>query len=87
MHVMVHLHQMQTDRCEYNDFSYGTIRRLISWFAINGCFLSKTEEGVDSYFEERPGKESTIGMLRQTIYTHNKRKDLFDIQLQKIYLR
>jgi len=26
-------------------------------------------------------------MLRQTIYTHDKRKDLFDIQLQKIYLR
>jgi len=87
VHVMGHLHQMQTDRCEYNDFSYGTIRRLISWFAINGCFLSKTEEGVDSYFEERPGKESAIGMLRQTIYTHGKRKDLFDIQLQKIYLR
>ena len=40
-----------------------------------------------NYFEERPGKESAIGMLRQTIYTHNKRKDLFDIQLQKIYLR
>ena len=86
VHVMGHLHQMQTDRCEYNDFSYGSIRRLVSWFAVSGCFLSKTEDGVDGYFEDRPGKESSIGMLKQVIYTH-EHKNQFNIELLKIFLR
>jgi hypothetical protein len=63
------------------------MRKLVSWFAVNGCFLSKTEEGVDSYFEDRPGKESSIGMIKQCIYPSSEKKELFRIELQKIYFR
>ena len=87
VHIMGHLHHLQTDRCEYNDYSYGIMRKLVSWFAVNGCFLSKTEEGVDSYFEDRPGKESSIGMIKQYIYPSSEKKELFRIELQKIYFR
>lgn len=86
VHVMGHLHQMQTDRNVYNTFEYNKIRQDPSWFCVGGCFLRKSVEGNDGYFEQNPGKESSIGLLKQTIYTSTKTKTKFEINIEKIYL-
>lgn len=84
--VMGHLHQMAVSRAEYNRYEYGSFRQDPVWFAVNGCFLAKSTFGNDGYFEQRPGKESSIGMIKQTIYTSSKSKQGFEIHVEPIYL-
>ncbi len=86
VHIMGHIHQMATDMTKMNRFEYGTLRQDSTWFAVNGCFMNKATLGNDSYFEQRPGRESSIGMLKQTIYPSAAGKNAFRIKLEKIYL-
>lgn len=86
VHVQGHLHQMHTDRAIFNSYEYGIIRQSPVWFGVNGCFLLKSTVGNDGYFEQRPGKESSIGLLKQIIYPHSSSKAGFEIRLEKIFL-
>lgn len=86
VHVMGHLHQMAVSRAAYNRYEYGALRQDPVWFAVNGCFLAKSTFGNDGYFEQRPGKESSIGMIKQTIYTSSFSKQGFEIHVEPIYL-
>ena len=85
IHVMGHLHQMCADRAEYNHYAHNTMRSDKVWFGVNGCFLAKSTYGNDGYFEQRPGKESAIGLLKQTIFTGRTRAD-FKIKLEPIFI-
>lgn len=86
VHVMGHLHQMQTDRCVYTSYQYNSIRSDPSWFCVAGCFLHKQILGNDSYMEQRAGKSSSIGLLKQTIYPSSSSKGEFDVNIEKIYI-
>lgn len=85
-HVMGHLHQAAVSRAQYNRFEYGTVRREPSWFAVNGCFLTKSETNNDGYFEQRAGMESSIGVVKLTICPHGGGKGLFTSQAQMVWL-
>lgn len=86
IHVMGHLHQMVTDRAIYNQFTMGKMRSDVVWFGVNGCFLAKSTFGNDGYFEQRPGKESGIGMIKQTIQTSWDTKSDFKIRLEPVFI-
>lgn len=86
VHVMGHLHQMATDRSVFNRYEFGSLRQDPVWFGVNGCFLAKSTMGNDGYFEQRSGKESAIGILKQTIYPSRFKKSDFEVKLEKIYL-
>lgn len=86
IHIMGHLHQMVADRAEYNQFTKGIMRSDKVWFAVNGCFLAKSTFGNDGYFEQRPGKESAIGMIKQSIWTSWNTKSEFKIKLEPIFI-
>ena len=85
-HIIGHLHQAGISRPVYNRFEYGTVRREPAWFAVNGCFLNKSEVGSDGYFEQAAGMESTIGMLRYEIKPSREGKTAFTHNLEMIYL-
>lgn len=84
--LMGHLHNMATDRAEFNSYVYGKIRKNVSLYGIGGCFMLKSVLGHDGYFEQRPGKESSIGMLRIDIYPYVKKREDMRIEMSKIYL-
>jgi len=86
IHVMGHLHQMVADRAEYNQFTMGKMRSDKVWFAVNGCFIAKSTFGNDGYFEQRPGKESGIGIIKQTILTSWENKSDFKIRLEPVFI-
>jgi len=86
IHVMGHLHKMVDDRANRNVPVRDNIRKDPVIYAVNGCFLSKSEVDTDGYFEQRPGKESDIGMLKLTIETDAKNKSDAKIHIEKIYL-
>ena len=87
-HVMGHLHQFATSRSTFNTYKYGVFRKDHSWFGVNGCFLHKAKEGTEGYFEQRPGMDSSIGMLRLDIGINkgSKHKHEIGTHLQEIYL-
>lgn len=86
VHVQGHMHKMTTDRAVYTQCHQQIIRKMPSWYASNGCFLSKSEIGSDGYFEQKPGKESDIGMLKLTIMPDTHCRENTVINLDKIYL-
>ena len=85
-HVIGHLHQAGISRPVYNRFEYGMVRREPSWFAVNGCFLSKTELDTEGYSEQKAGMESSIGAIKLTICPHSGDKSRFTSQMQMIWL-
>ena len=85
-HFMQHLHRQAIDRAEYNRLEYGTLRREPTYFCVGGCFITKSEEGTDGYFEQRPGKESSIGVIKLTITPHTSGKSKFTHQAQFVWL-
>ena len=84
--VMGHVHRMQTDRAVFTSCDYNVIRHKVSWYGTNGCFLSKSELGSDGYFEQKPGKESDIGMLRFNVATSVHNRKTAETSLEKIYI-
>jgi len=86
VHVMGHLHQMATDRATYHQYTNDVLRADNVWFASNGCFLAKSAFGNDGYFEQKPGKESAIGLIRQSIYPSTHDKSQTRIILEPVYL-
>jgi len=85
IHIMGHLHRMIAKMSHYNRYEYGVLRKDPVWFGVNGCFLAKSTEGNDGYFEQSSGEESSIGLIKQTIVPANG-KSGFQIKLQTIYL-
>ena len=86
VHVMGHLHQMTTKRAVMTTYEYGAIRKIPTWYGTNGCFLTKSEEGTEGYFEQRPGHESDIGMLRLSVSPLMKDKSGTIVLLDKVYI-
>lgn len=85
--VMGHLHRMMVDEDYYNRYDNGALRQDPVWYGVNGCFLRKSTIGNDGYFEQSSGKESSIGLLKQTIVpgTASTKKD-FKITLEMVLL-
>jgi predicted phosphodiesterase len=84
--VMGHLHQMAHRRAEYARYDYNALRKDPVWFGVNGCFLDKSTEGNDGYFEQSAGMESSIGMLKLTIEPSAMDKRSFKTELSEVYL-
>ena len=84
-HIQGHMHKMTTDRAMYTSYDHRRIRKIQSWYASNGCFMSKSEIGSDGYFEQKPGKESDIGMLKLTIMPDRLLKENSVFTMDKIY--
>lgn len=85
-HVQGHIHKLMSDRAVFTKLTHGIIQKMPSFFGVTGCFLSKAEIGTDGYFENKPGKESDIGMLKISIIASARRKDQCKLSLEKIYL-
>lgn len=85
-HVIGHLHQSGISRPVYNRFEYGVVRREPAWFAVNGCFLSKSEIGSEGYFEQKAGMESSIGMLKLRVIPSRNSKTDFTSQMDMVWL-
>ena len=84
--VCGHSHMMQTARFENHTYSQGILRKEYCWYGVSGCYLYKQSVGNRGYFEQRPGAESTIGMLKLTIVPNARSRDLFKINLEKIFI-
>lgn len=85
-HLIGHLHQAGISRTIYSRLEYGKIRKEPSWFAVNGCFLSKSELGSENYFEQKAGMESSIGTIKLTITPSREGKESFTSQMNMIWL-
>jgi hypothetical protein len=85
--VMGHVHHLMADRAMYVRYTNGVIQKNKAWRGVSGCFLTKGELDTDGYFEQSPGKESGIGMLRLTVdFVGQKTKSSLQTNLQKVYL-
>lgn len=86
MHIMGHLHQCAVSRPLISKLEYGRVRKEPSWYCVSGCFLSKSEEGTENYFEQKAGMESSIGVIKLTILPHHDGKHAFKSNVEMIYL-
>jgi len=86
VHVMGHVHQMVDDMAQKRTFDVNGNRILTKkYYAANGCFLKKEDVGTRGYFEGKPGKYSSIGMLKFTIKVGTN-KELCKTKLEKVFL-
>ena len=84
--VQGHGHKLVTDRSEFTMYHSGKILKRAAFYGMTGCFLNKSVVGTDGYFENRPGKESDIGMLKIGIKPGKDLKIDSLLSLDKIYI-
>lgn len=75
--VMGHIHQQSADYMDYETVNtsgdHKIIKMMRMWYGSNGCYLYKSKEDTEAYFEDAPGSFSSIGYLTYKInYNYNK---------------
>jgi hypothetical protein len=75
IYCMGHIHQLATDQATKKICEHGKISRIKTLYGCNGCFLYKSKQGSRGYYEGKPGKYSTIGMLDAVITVGKTKRD------------
>lgn len=82
--VMAHIHQQGADYMDYetvsNNGNNKVIRMMRMHYGSNGCYIYKSKEGTEAYFEQAPGSFSNIGHLTYRInFNHDKQNSETDL--------